>query len=264
MRNKKDIVIVLLSFVGLGVLVWLARFLFESFFAGGGITSENPLFFSLVTISSLIDSVNPCAFSVLLLTIAFLFNMQKSRKEILMIGGAYIFGIFAMYLFIGFGILQALSLFGIPNFVSKMGAWLIIVFGVINLVGHFFQNFPIHFKLPKSAHPYIARFIGKGSFLSALLLGAFVGLFEFPCTGGPYLMILGLLHDGATVMRGAGYLLWYNFVFVLPLIIMLFVASRAGLLEKVNIWRKENTGEMKLFSGIAMISLGLLILFLSR
>lgn len=264
MRNKKDIFVLVFSLIGLGFLVWLARFLFNSFFAGGGITPEHPFFFSLVTISSLIDSVNPCAFSVLLLTIAFLFNMQKSRKEILTIGGAYVLGIFAVYLLIGFGILQALSFFGIPNFVSKIGAWLIIIFGVLNLLGHFFTNFPIRFALPKSAHPHIARFIQKGSLPSAILLGAFVGIFEFPCTGGPYLMILGLLHDSETALRGAGYLFWYNFVFVLPLLITLFTASNAGLLEKVNVWRKENTGEMKLFGGIAMLGLGLLILFLSR
>jgi cytochrome c biogenesis protein CcdA len=58
--------------------------------------------------------------------------------------------------------------------------------------------------------------------------------------------------------------LWYNFIFVLPLLITLFTASNAGLLEKVNVWRKENTGEMKLFGGIAMVGLGLLILLLSR
>jgi hypothetical protein len=141
MRNKKDIFVLIFSLVGLGLLVWLARVLFNTFFAGGGITPAHPFFFSLVTISSLIDSVNPCAFSVLLLTIAFLFNMQKSRREILAIGGAYIFGIFAVYLLIGFGILQALSFFGIPNFVSKIGAWVIIVFGFLSLLGHFFHKF---------------------------------------------------------------------------------------------------------------------------
>ncbi|MEK7117140.1 MAG: hypothetical protein AAB837_03190, partial [Patescibacteria group bacterium] len=52
----------------------------------------------LVLVSSLLDSVHPCSFSILLITIAFLFGMQMTRKKILQIGGTYIAGIFAAYL----------------------------------------------------------------------------------------------------------------------------------------------------------------------
>src|SRR3989338_6909800 len=37
----------------------------------------------LVAVAALIDSVNPCAFSVLLLTIAFLFSLGKLRGHIM-------------------------------------------------------------------------------------------------------------------------------------------------------------------------------------
>ena len=73
----------------------------------------------LVIISSLIDSINPCAFSILFLTIAFLFNLGRNRREIFKIGGVYILGIFVVYLLIGLGILQTLHLFNIPHFMAK-------------------------------------------------------------------------------------------------------------------------------------------------
>ncbi len=53
----------------------------------------------LVLVAALLDSVHPCSFSILLITIAFLFGMQMTRKKILQIGGTYIAGIFAAYLF---------------------------------------------------------------------------------------------------------------------------------------------------------------------
>jgi len=56
----------------------------------------------LVLISALLDSVHPCSFSILLITIAFLFGIQLSRKKIIQIGGTYIAGIFIAYLLIGF------------------------------------------------------------------------------------------------------------------------------------------------------------------
>lgn len=260
MRNKKDIFKLVIVFVVFALLLFGAKLAFSNYFSGARVTPESNLFFLFVTVASLVDSVNPCAFSVLLLTVAFLFSLQKSRKFILLTGGAYVLGIFVAYLLIGLGILQALTFFGIPNFVSKIGATIVIVFGVTELLGHFFPSFPIRFALPKSAHPKIARFIEKGSFPSAFILGGFVALFEFPCTGGPYLMILGLLHDSATHLRGFGYLLWYNFVFVFPLLVALVFASSPTLLGRVDMWRKKNTGEMKLFSGIGLMLLGVLIL----
>src|SRR5574340_1412549 len=86
----------------------------------------------LVLVSSLLDSVHPCSFSILLITIAFLFGLQMTRKKILQIGGVYIAGIFVAYLLIGLGILKTLNLFNTPHFMGKLGATLLILFGLIN------------------------------------------------------------------------------------------------------------------------------------
>jgi len=86
-------------------------------------------------------------------------------------------------------------------------------------------------------------------------------MWEFPCTGGPYLMVLGLLHDRATFISGFGYLAWYNVVFVLPLILILIVAGNETLLKKAEEWKKKNV-RGRLIGGIAMIALGTLIFLL--
>src|SRR3989344_6121179 len=92
----------------------------------------------LVLISSLLDCVHPCAFSILLITIAFLFGLQLSREKILQIGGVYIAGIFAAYLAIGLGALKVLHLFNTPHFMGKLGASVLIIFGIVNLLNRFF------------------------------------------------------------------------------------------------------------------------------
>ena len=74
-------------------------------------------------------------------------------------------------------------------------------------------------------------------------------------------MILGLLHDSATYLSGFGYLVLYNLLFVSPLVLILLVASHKELLEKVDTWRKTETKKMKLGVGIAMVVLGIIILF---
>ena len=225
-------------------------------------SSGGKLLLPLLSVSALVDSINPCAFSILILTVAFLLSIGQIRKKVLAIGLTYIFGIFAAYMLIGLGILQTLHIFDTPHFMSKVGAWLLIVLGLINLINEFFPKFPIKLKIPDGAHRSMAVLIEKASLPTAFLLGALVGLCEFPCTGGPYLMVLGLLHDQSTYMGGFGYLLLYNVIFVLPLIVLLSLASNQALLGKVQAWQQAEKSNMRLVGGIVMVVLGIIIFFL--
>src|SRR3989344_9109267 len=215
----------------------------------------------IVAIAALLDSINPCAFSVLLITIAFLFNLGKPRREVLALGASYIACLFVVYLFIGLGLLQALSLFGVPNFMGRLGAAAVIIFGILNLLGYFFPSVNWLPGIPKEIHQKIAKLLERVSLPGGFLVGVLVALCEFPCTGGPYLMILGLLHDSATYLSGFGYLLFYNLLFVAPLVAILLVASHKELLEKVNTWRKDETKKLKVWLGLGMVALGLIVLF---
>lgn len=244
-----------------GFVIVLALFLSSTVSAPfvWGVSNHGTWFTPLLVIAAIADSINPCAFSILILTIAFLFSLGIVRSEIIKVGAAYIIGIFLVYLLIGLGILQALHLFNTPHFMAKVGAALLIAFGAINLINEFFPKFPIKLKIPAVAHSKIAALMQKASIPTALALGALVGLCEFPCTGGPYLMVLGLLHDRGTFMSGFGYLILYNIIFVLPLAIILFIASDHSLLQKVQEWKKAELKNMKLWVGIAMVVLGLII-----
>lgn len=223
------------------------------------LSDEGRWLLPLVGIAALIDSVNPCAFGILLLTIAFLFSIGETRSGIIKIGGIYILGLFTVYILIGLGILQVLHLFNTPHFMAKVGSGLLIALGGVNLIGVIFPSFPVRFRIPQAAHRKMAQLVNRASLPSAFLLGGLVGLCEFPCTGGPYLMILGLLHDQGTYLSGVGYLLLYNLIFVLPLLAILAIAGNETLTAKIQIWKKTETKNMKIYGGIAMIILGILI-----
>lgn len=216
----------------------------------------------LVIVSSLIDSINPCAISILFLTIAFLFSLGKARGEVLKIGGVYVTGIFVVYLLIGLGILQVLHLFNTPHFMAKVGAIILIGWGGINLINQWFPKFPIKLKIPSIAHSRLAGLIHKASLPAAFGLGALVGLCEFPCTGGPYLMVLGLLHDQSTYVNGLGYLTLYNLIFVSPLLVILGLASQPQMHDKVKEWRKANAQRIELAGNLILLAIGVVILLL--
>jgi cytochrome c biogenesis protein CcdA len=223
------------------------------------VSNEGTWLLPLVGVAALVDSINPCAFSVLLVTVAFLFSLGKLRSSVLEIGAAYILGIFLVYMLIGLGMLQVLHLFDTPHFMARLGASLLVVLGLVTLANHYAPAFPVKLKMPQFAHGRMASLMEKASLPSAFVLGSLVGVCEFPCTGGPYLMVIGLLHDRATHLAGLGYLLLYNVVFVLPLAVILLLSSERTLLQKVDAWKKRNTGAMRLWGGLAMVLLGLVI-----
>ncbi|TSC76826.1 MAG: cytochrome c bioproteinis protein, transmembrane region [Parcubacteria group bacterium Gr01-1014_31] len=215
--------------------------------------------FPLVTVAALLDSVNPCAFSVLLLTIAFLLQIGKLRQHVLRLGFGYIIGLFSVYLLIGLGILQVLHLFNTPHFMARAGAVLLAVLGGINLINHWFPRFPIKLKIPAASHRAMGKLVDRASLPAAFGLGVLVGLCEFPCTGGPYLMILGLLHDQKTFVPGLGYLLWYNLLFIAPLVVILLLAADTAVLDRISHWQKNNQSRLRLYGGLLMVGLAALI-----
>lgn len=216
----------------------------------------------LVLVAALLDSVHPCSFSILLITIAFLFGMRMERKKILLIGGVYIVGIFAAYFLIGLGVLQSLVLFNVPHFMGKLGSVLLVAFGLLHIVNEFFPSFPIKLQLPAVAHRDMAKLMQQASIGAAFGLGLLVGACQFPCMGGPYLMVIGLLHDKMTYFAGFGYLVLYNAILILPLAVVLWIAADKVIVEKVQQWKKGKTKGVRLYAGIAMLLLGFIIFFL--
>lgn len=251
--------IILLALVGLafGALIWFRASGSAAFV--WSLTRGGTLILPLVVISALLDSIHPCSFSILLLTIAFLLSIHATRKKILAVGGIYIAGIFLAYLLIGLGVLKVFHFFNTPHFMGKLGAILLVLFGVVNLLNEFFPSFPIRLRLPKAAHGKMASLMEKTSIGAAFFLGMLVGVCQFPCMGGPYLMVIGFLHDQMTYASGFGYLTLYNLILILPLLAVLFIAGDKAIVEKVTEWKKTNLRGVRLWGGIIMILLGFVI-----
>jgi cytochrome c biogenesis protein CcdA len=216
-------------------------------------------FLPVIVVSALIDSINPCAISVLFLTITFLFSLGKNRQFVLLSGGVYILAIAIVYTMIGLGALQALTFFNVPNIMAKIGASILLLYSIIGLINEFYGNFPIKLKMPESTHATLAKVIEKGSIPAFFVLGGLVAMFEFPCTGGPYLFVLTLLHDYANFWKGFWYLIMYNFVFVLPLILILAFATNRIMIEKIDKLRRLETKKARVVLLLILIAFGLLI-----
>lgn len=212
---------------------------------------------ALVVFSGLIAGVHPCTIGVLLFFIAFLFTIHRSRLNAFKVGGAYIFGVFLAYFLIGLGVLKAIS-FPEPHFAAKIAAVLIIALGVFNIVRFFFPKIK-GFGIPSQSKEWIAGNVQKASMPAALIVGVFVGICSFGCTAGIYLSIIGFL----LTQPGTGlfYLLVYNIMFILPLIIILLASANKRVVEIIEKIEKPTIKYIMIVAGIIMIAMGIALWF---
>lgn len=214
----------------------------------------------IVVTTGLLDSVNPCAFAVILLLLAFLFTLRRSRGQILKLGLVYIAMIFLVYFTIGIGLFQAVRISEDPHFVARIGSWILITLGGINLLEYFFPNFPIKLHMPKSVGDRTNQLIKKSSLPATMAAGFLVGLCTFPCSGGIYVSIITMLNAKTTMGWGLAYLGLYNILFVLPLIGILLAAGNRTTVKAWARWERRNAINIRLWYGIAMVTLGIVMM----
>lgn len=217
--------------------------------------------FAVISTSAFLDGLNPCAFAVLLFFIAFLFTMKKTKRTVWKMGGVYIAAIYLAYLLIGVGLAQAFLLTGSPHLMARIGSWLVIALGVIQVIGIIFPTFPIHLRIPLDTKATLEHWMYRATIPAAFIGGFLVGLCTFPCSGGIYVAIIGMLSSQTTAWSGFFWMLWYNVMFVAPLIILLLIAANPRMTERMQLLERAESKYVKLLIGVFMILLGAIILF---
>ena len=214
----------------------------------------------LVLATGFLDGLNPCAFAVLLFFIAFLFTIRRTSATIWAMGLVYVAAIYLAYFLIGLGLMQAVLFANDHHLMAKIGSWLVIGLGLINLKDYFFPHLPIHLRIPTIAHGTIRDWLKRTTFPAAAVGGFLVGLCTFPCSGGIYVAIVGLLASKVTYLQGVGYLGLYNLAFVLPLLLMLAGVGNRRVMHRMRLAEQSSRRWVRLATGLGMVAVGTIIL----
>lgn len=224
----------------------------------------------IIIAAALADSINPCVFGVLIFLLAYMTAVFKNKAKMLLAGIIYITSVYATYFLIGIGLFTLAYTAGIAKPFYRFAAIVAILAGLFEIKDYFWygkgfslQMIPGAAERIKKYSKVMAKLEIKHPVLSlavAALLGIFVVFVELPCTGAPYLAILGLLSKG-NYGEGIPLLLLYNLIFILPLIVivaLVYIGHTSRMLEK---WRKENRGLMRLGIGLFLLGLGAYMLW---
>lgn len=237
-----------------------------------------------VIASGLFDGINPCAFAVIVFFVSFLAVYGYRKREIIYVGTFYCLAVFLTYLLIGLGFFN--FLYSLSNFynVIKLFYYFIAGFCFI-LCGFALYDFfkfrktkesdGLILQLPHFLKKRINEVIGshlrkkqeEGIFnlsVSAFVVGFFVSLLEGACTGQVYLPTIVLILKNTNLrIKAFSYLILYNIMFILPLVII-FVLSLLGFSsQKFNKFLKEKMLGIKFLMFLLFLLLGLVILWIS-
>lgn len=267
LRPRRIAILSILALVALGALALTGLWHPEA--PGMAMQAYLPqLTLPTVIAAGLVDGINPCAFTVLLLFITAVTaslnsgeqNVMAMRARLLGTGGIYIAAVFLTYLGLGIGLLKSLDFFTQQHLPARVAALVAVLFGLWMLKDYFLPELGWRLQAPRQIG-VIARKMGKKATLPALLIGGFlIGLCTVPCSGAVYLGVLSLLALQPTALQGYAYLVLYNLVFVMPLVVILITASARPTLNRIAHWNLHHKESIRLILGGGVVGMGLILL----
>ena len=232
--------------------------------------------FGLLTVlaAGLVDGLNPCAFATIVFFISYLTFMDRRGWEVLAVGAAFALGVFLTYLGVGVGLLKFLA--ALP-FLSALSRW---VYGLTAVLCLFLAAGSLHdwwqvrkgnpedmrLKLPTRLRRWINRVIREGAGLRAFVpvafaTGAVISVIELACTGQVYLpTIIFVLGAPGLQARAGVYMLLYNLMFVLPLVVVFLLAYFGTTSQQLGQFINRRAATIKLATaGLFILLAGWLV-----
>ncbi len=219
----------------------------------------------LVVAAAAADSINPCVFGVLIFLLAYMVKVFHSRARMLLAGMIYITAVYLTYFLLGVGIFTLSYTAGFAIYFYWFAAIVAILAGLFEIKDYFWYGQGFSLQMIPGASEKIKKYsklmetMEKKHPSLSLAIAGFLGIFvvfvELPCTGAPYLAILGMLSTG-NYSSGIPMLLLYNLIFILPLFVIVGLVYLGHTAKSMEKWRKENRGIMRLGIGLLLISLG--------
>jgi len=218
--------------------------------------------FGLLTIlgAGLVDGLNPCAFATLVFFVSYLTFAGRRGREVLAAGGAFTLGVFLTYLGVGIGLLKFLA--ALP-FLSAISRWVYGLTAVLCLflaAGSLYDWWQarrgrldeMRMKLPTRLRRWINRTVREGAGMRAfvpvtLVTGVVISVIELACTGQVYLpTILFVLGVPELRLQAGLYLLFYNLMFILPLVVLFVLAYFGTTSQQLGLFIHRHTATVKL------------------
>ena len=213
-----------------------------------------------------LDSFNPCAFFILIFLLNLLLYV-RSRKRMILIGGIFI--LFSGILYAIFMIiLYHVNLLLLTQFLNQIRVITIVagiitlILGLMNIKEFFFFKKGASLSIPEEKKPGIfkqMRNLVKTPQITAVIIGTIVlavtvNFYELLCTLAlPFVFTQELVLRTFSLQEAYFYILFYNVVYVIPLIVIVSIFVITLGKRKLSEWHGQ---VLKLLTGIMLSTFG--------
>ncbi len=223
-------------------------------------------------LTGLADGINPCAIATMIFLISFMATRKRTRKQILLIGLTYTATVFVTYLAMGLGlkgVVEQIKGRYILYSIIRWGAFLAaVIVAFLSFKDAFVYNKTkksekISLQLPKSVKLRIHKVIsgnlsGTSLIIGSITTGFLVTILEAICTGQMYVpYIVAMTQLESLRLKGFLFLILYNFLFVLPLLIVMVLAYFGLKWNDLAKKTQQNMVLLKIILGLVMSGLAL-------
>jgi len=213
----------------------------------------------MITVAGLVDGINPCAIGMMVMLLGYLLVFAKKPERVIKTGLLYVGTVFATYLIVGLGLYSFVSQFDLSGGAKVLnylvGAGLLIA-GVIQFKDFLGIEGGPHLRIPTASKEKLQTMIEKVNYPTVVLLGILVTVLETPCSLPIYVGTATILsQSGMAFPLVMGYFLYYNFLFVLPLLVVLVVMWRGKRLVEMKEWEHRVKKWMHLALSIVLLGM---------
>jgi thiol-disulfide isomerase/thioredoxin len=239
-----------------------------------------------ILLAGLIEGMNPCALATLVFFISYLTMVGRKQKEILWVGLGFSGMGFVTHLFLGLGILSFIRHLSFLPLFSQIVYFITFVFALFLGIFSLYDYIQLKKGRPSKMTLQVPDFLKKRIhqiirvrsdeleankestsirfLLAAVVIGFIVTLLQSTCTSQVYLPTI-LFVTNIPSLRGSAvlYLILYNFIYILPLLVIFGIVYWGVTSEQLSFFVQKRASTIKLLTSVFFFALaGILILSL--
>jgi cytochrome c biogenesis protein CcdA len=230
--------------------------------------------FISVLIAGLVDGVNPCAIATMIFLVSFLAHQKRRPSQVIIIGMTFTATVYITYLLLGLGAFKVITGLTGYRWLAILIRWsAVAAAGIVGIISfrdalaykRSGETGDIVLQMPRSVKIRVHKLIsghlrGRHIVTGAIVTGFLVTLFEAVCTGQVYLpTIILMTRSTGLQLTGWLYLLFYNFLFVLPLLIVMIYAYFGLTWHTMAKTTQKHLFLLKILLGCVMVGLALFL-----
>jgi len=239
-----------------------------------------------ILLAGLMEGMNPCALATLVFFISYLTMVGRKRQEIFWGGLAFSGTAFITHLLIGIGILSFIQQLSFLPLFSQIVYFITFVFALLLGILSLYDYIQLKKGRPSKMKLQVPNFMKKRIhqiirvrsdvleankespslrfLLAAVVIGFIVTLFQSTCTSQVYLPTILFVANIPSLRSSAVlYLIFYNFVYIVPLLVIFGIVYWGVTSEQLSFFLQKRASTIKLLTSIFFFVLaGILILSL--